>query len=247
MPVTVMAQNITAKVYRQTGTTGKAYGKMHIPQGKKYKVAIHPQSGVTVAVLRAHIDGQNIYLSTLDPYGETFWIDASEVEQNFLVRSSDGTDVVAVPVTADEETMMVEKRWFFYDASDARRNSLKYTSSVIANETLRESKTFAARPIYVMANPAKYGLAFVWLDQNTTTKDLPAGSLYVLGKVGSRGRQLNIVFEDEVDSESSGINDVRTSGRRQADDALYNLQGVRVEKPVKGSLYIRNGRKYVAE
>lgn len=36
------------------------------------------------------------------------------------------------------------------------------------------------------------------------------------------------------------------SGEAAADDAVYTLQGVRVERPAKGSIYIRGGKKYVA-
>lgn len=242
-----LAQNITAKVYRPNGSDGNYYGKMHIPMGKKYRIAMFPKSGTTVGVFRSHIDGQNIYLSSVDPYGNTFWIDATEVEQNFLVRSSDGTDVVAIPVTAAEDAAMVDNEWYYFEASDAKRNRLKYATVTIPNKTLRENTTYAGKPIYVMANPLNHGLAFIRLDQVNSTRDLVAGSLYLVGKAGTGVRQLNIVFENDIETETSGINDVPTLGPRQADDACYSLQGVRVEKPVKGGLYIRNGRKYVAE
>lgn len=247
LAVSVQAQNVTAKVYRQ-GSSGNAYGKLHLPKGQKYKVAMYPSDGVMVGVFRARVDGQNIYLTSVDPYGQTYWIDASEVEQNFVVRSSDGSDVVATPVTAAEEQRMDDEGWFFFDASEARRNGLKYAAAKISSETLRTQTATKDRPVYVMANPAKYGLAFAWLNQANSTKDLPAGSLYLVGKAGSRARLMNIVFENDVTDETTAINNDQVSVAAPAtDDACYTLQGLRIAEPQPGTLYIKNGRKFVAK
>jgi hypothetical protein len=248
MSVSVQAQNITAKVYRQTGTSGNAYGKLHIPQGGKYRMAMYPKSGVQVAVFRAHVDGNSIYLGFVDPYGGTYWIDATEVEQNFLVRTSDGSNVDVVPVTDAEDAEMKSKGYKYFDARKAERNDFKFSSEIIANKVLRKSSQYAHKPIYVMANPAKYGLAFAHIDQYASKDvNLPANSLYVVGDASSSVRQLEIVFGDEVYDQTTGIDEPKISERSHFDDAIYSLQGVRVEEPVKGNLYIRNGRKYVAE
>lgn len=247
LSASIQAQNITAKVYRQ-GASGNAYGKLHIPVGGKYKITMYPAADVLVGVFRAHIDGQNIYLSSLDPYGGTYWIDATDVEQNFLVRTSDGSDVVAVPVTADDETLMKQKRWFFYDASDARRNNFRYTTSGIDNATLREDSYFAGCPVYVMANPAKYGLAFAFLDKDAKTIAMPKGSLYVVGDEGSLARSLNVVFDDDVENEATAVTAPKSvASESTSDDACYTLQGLRIAEPLPGTLYIKNGRKFVAK
>ena len=186
---------------------------------------------------------------TLDPYGGDYWIDASEVEQNFLIRNNDGQDVVAIPATAEDEVMMEKKHWYFYDKSDARRNSFKYTTVTIDNETLRNNEPFTGCPIYVFANPTKYGLSFAWLNQYSTTNNLPANSLYVLGEEGSRGRLMNIIFEDEPDmtvDEATAIQSVSRGTISEDDGTVYTLQGVRVTQLKKGSLYIRNGKKFIA-
>lgn len=241
---------ITAKVYRESGANTAYYGKLHIPQGGKYRIAMFPKSNTVVGVYRAYIDGQDIYLSSVDPYGRIFWIDATETAQNFLVRTNDGSDVVAVPVTAEEDAEMKAKNYFYFNKSSARKNLLSWATEKVDHATLNESSTFSGRPVYVMANPARRGLAFAWLNATGTSYDLPAGALYLLGKKGSRIRELNIVFENDFEStdETTGIEDVEYKKEvRNFDDAIYTLQGVRVSEPVKGNLYIRNGRKYVAE
>ena len=55
---------------------------------------------------------------------------------------------------------------------------------------------------------------------------------------GSNAR-LTIVFEDETTTTIQGVT------TQKATDAIYNLNGLRVENPVKGGLYIVNGKKVV--
>ena len=43
-------------------------------------------------------------------------------------------------------------------------------------------------------------------------------------------------------SESTGISNAETSA---SNDAIYNLQGIRVDNPVKGNIYIKGGKKIV--
>ena len=244
-----MAQtSISAKVYRQSGANTAFYGKLHIPQGGKYRIAKNPSASTEVAVFRAYIDGQNIYLSLVDTYGKTYWIDATDCEHNFLVRTNDGSDVVADPVTAAEDAAMGDNGYFYYDSSDARRNQLRYTSAIVPNETLRESSIYKGRPVYVMANPAKRGLSFAWLNQESTSYDLPKGALYILGKVGSRARSVNVIFDDDFEGDETAITVPKHEVSEPASDgACYTLQGLRIAEPQPGTLYIRNGRKFVAK
>ncbi len=56
---------------------------------------------------------------------------------------------------------------------------------------------------------------------------------------------INIVFEDELQSEVSGINVKQITPSLNVNDAWYTLQGVRVDKPAKGGVYIQRGRKVI--
>lgn len=46
-----------------------------------------------------------------------------------------------------------------------------------------------------------------------------------------------------IKSTSTGINDIIGSDNNKADNAIYDLQGRRVSNPVKGGIYISNGKK----
>lgn len=58
---------------------------------------------------------------------------------------------------------------------------------------------------------------------------------------------LDIVYEDEAHGfdATTAINDVKTDTVTVDDDAWYTLQGVRVNAPARGGIYIHNGRKVV--
>ena len=66
-----------------------------------------------------------------------------------------------------------------------------------------------------------------------------------VGEAVSGGAKLAMVFEGfEDDNVVTGISDNLSAKPVLTDDAYYNLQGMRVEKPVKG-IYIHNGKKVV--
>ncbi len=46
--------------------------------------------------------------------------------------------------------------------------------------------------------------------------------------------------------DTAGIDNVTITDDADTTDIYYNLQGIRVEKPVPGNLYIRNGKKFIA-
>ena len=70
----------------------------------------------------------------------------------------------------------------------------------------------------------------------------PANKVYLpVPKAVAQGRsQLSIMFYDET----TGISSME-DGRWLMNNAVYDLQGRRVETPRKGSLYILNGKKVV--
>ena len=45
--------------------------------------------------------------------------------------------------------------------------------------------------------------------------------------------------------DGSGIESIDLSDSRSADDAIYDLQGIRVTRPQAGNVYIRNGKKFI--
>ena len=141
--------------------------------------------------------------------------------------------------------MEVNDYWY-YDATDNRRNALKYATTAISNETLKSS--YPKKYIYVMANPARNNLAFALINHQTGGHGLAAGSLYIVSRK-NYGARLNVVWDDASNADDAGVTAIApvNTSKANVDGALYTLQGVRVVAPVKGGLYIRNGKKFIAQ
>ena len=242
-----------------TGANAKyAYGRLYIPAGKgmKYYVDAKVEGTTTnVTLYSAHVDGTNIYMKLVDVVEGKYWIDATEIDQVFVVRTTevgaaagDAVKVTALPVTDKivAENGIVAADWF--EKALGQKNALKYATTKVKNQELQNNTEFKNYGIYVMANPQTRNLQFALLNQYDTTRDLNKGSLYVLSKkanVYNYAPELNVVWEDEAENDNfTGIDGVETAAENNG--AIYNLQGVRVNKAQKG-LYIQNGKKYVVK
>ena len=98
--------------------------------------------------------------------------------------------------------------------------------------------------LYRLTNVAGQGFGFTYFSGTT----IKVGQFFVAcSKKPSGSGRLTTVWLDEngnVESETTGI---ETIGINDADNAaIYNLQGVRVEKPRKG-LYIQRGKKIIVK
>jgi hypothetical protein len=228
----------------------RAYGKLFVPAGTgmKYYVDAEVADGKTgVNLFSATIDGADIRMKQVDIVDGKYWIDATEKNQVFVVRIEKTRESLTVEAkeatqeVIDAQPTLTDDDWF--DASLAKKNALRYTPSAIANQELQNNAEFKKKGIYVMANPKNNGLAFALLDQYNTKRNLAKGSLYVLSKTAIYAR-LNVVWEDEMDNDATAIKNVETVS--EDNDAIYNLNGVRVNGNQKG-IFIKNGKKIVVK
>ena len=66
-----------------------------------------------------YVDGTDIYLSKLDVQGGYFWIDAINTDHALVVRSTSNDDVVAEVVSAEQDAMMLDEGYYYFDQSEA--------------------------------------------------------------------------------------------------------------------------------
>lgn len=93
---------------------------------------------------------------------------------------------------------------------------------------------------YISANKA-----YLQYDTNIIDENAQIFGQDTDGEAVSGGAKLAMVFEGfEDDNVVTGISDNLSAKPVLTDDSYYNLQGMRVEKPVKG-IYIHNGKKVV--
>ena len=262
--------DIVADVYKKEGNT-YAYGKLYIPKGvgMKYMVAAEYDPDTrknAVQLYYGRIDNSNneIFMYNLPVIDGYYWIDCTDVDQVFVARTNTElksemkVEALAVPAEKDAEFTPGDADHYYWGAALAVQNQLRYATQDIIHSTLMDNAEFKDRNVYYMANPKKYGLSFIQFNKNekyTTTPSNPKyeigdfkvmaqKSLYVVGKVNTNAPELTIVFVDDenADGNLTGIENVKAES--QNSDAIYNLQGVRVNNAQKG-IYIMNGKKVV--
>lgn len=102
--------------------------------------------------------------------------------------------------------------------------------------------------LYIMSNPAKNKGFRV--DKNVVAKGgayiAPTWYFALLKNYGNDAAPARVVWLDDSQATAIfGVKEVKTA--ESNDDAIYNLQGIRVSAPVKGQLYIQNGKKFIAK
>ena len=254
-------EDIETKVYKSESME-YAYGKLYIPKGSnmKYKVSAEVTgTGVdavnNVQLYYGRIDKSKdaIYMHSLPTIDGYYWIDATDVDQAFMVRTkgkADGTVITAEPVTEEEDALFAadtDGDYVYFDANFAKYNQFRYNTQKISNQNLNSDAEFLDKEVYALANPRTDGFSFNHV--NKATNSLPAKSLYIVGKVSTAaGRVVNIIFDDEMTDETvTGIENVNVDAAANAESAdnaeIYNLNGVRVNSSAKG-IIIKNGKKY---
>lgn len=264
---------IIASVIKKEGNT-YGYAKLYIPKGvnMKYKVpakydATSDKNGVQLYYGRIDNSNNKIYMYSLPVIDDYYWIDATDVDQAFVLRTNSDIEpsatITAETVTNEDLATFAAgdpSEYYFFGAALAVQNQLRYNTAEIANQELRNNPEFAGRDVYVMANPltAAGGFAFAKFNKDATytkvvgdheigdLRWLSAKSLYIVGKVNAAAPNLEVVFEgdDNFDANTTGIDTVKNA--EQNSDAIFNLQGIRVNNAQKG-IYIMNGKKFVVK
>lgn len=169
----------------------------------------------------------------------------------YIAYSNDGKNVKLEKVTkVPAETGLVLKK--LNAATTATVPVLEDISSITENEleviNNRNRLVAVLEPCSVEDLLKGEGNAYI-LESDTkfskvvagvTTGVLAAGKAFLLyNAIGGGSTKMNI-----LDGEATAIKGVEVKATR-TDNAVYNLQGVRVNKPTANGLYIINGKKYL--
>ena len=240
------APTTTIPVYG-TATATYFYGKFTAPAGLD-NISIEKKGG-DVMVYSAFVDtDNNIYMDPLAlsdgnyiiAAGQTVIIRAkasafAEDEITEMTKPAGGREAkvgyTAVLATANPSTMR-------YNSEANIVNALKFAATVLSSDEI--ATTYVGKTLYAMKNPAAIG----YLDWGkvATSSYLPAGAVFVECTESTEAR-LNIIW---LDDNTTAIEDILNKENAQ-NGAMYTLQGVRISAPVKGQIYIQNGKKYLAK
>lgn len=91
-----------------------------------------------------------------------------------------------------------------------------------------------------MSNPSRVELPILENSDTRCTNEIKFNQVCV---DGSGAGSWAFYIHYKIDDTSTGISEI--TKENTASDAVYTLQGVRVSNPVKGQIYIKNGKKFI--
>lgn len=241
------AKQVTIEVAQKDGQYW--YGK-HFNATENYKIAKEAEDGAKVIVYGAYVDQSDkaIYMEQLHIINGYYWIPKNVP---VIVKSTSAEAVVADKYLGGNSSMNLKDATHY--VSEIAYLADETAGTALMNATTDKDWTVVAGPtntvnntnfdIYAMAKPEKHNIKWLSFKASTT---LPAGTFYVrcLKDGGAPAPELNVIWTDgSEESTATGIENV--NAKQQFDGEIFNLQGIRVSEPVKGQIYIQNGKKFM--
>jgi hypothetical protein len=132
-----------------------------------------------------------------------------------------------------------------YDVPYAEVDNI-YANMLVGVPTVTTvSPTDGSYTNFILSNGSN-GIGFYTLSK---TGDIAAGKAYLLLPTSTlpaaNARRINLLFDDEENKETTGVNDGR-SKMGEKSYSIYSLSGQRVKNPAKG-LYVKNGKKIIVK
>lgn len=229
------------------------YGKIQAPTTSNLTIAnrievegVEEANWPQVMVYSAFVDGkaQNIYMDALAQNNDQFIVEKGQAvvvrvknpnnPETYTKGTVTGKMSVVKAYTTDEESTMR------YNKTGNIVNDLQVSPIVFSSDYI--GTNYVGKTLYAMANPLKEG-KLLWQKVNKSSY-MPKGALFVETAETATAR-LNVVWLDGSEDVTGIIE--RLNDQKFNNDAIYNLQGVRVSAPVKGQIYIKNGKKFIVK
>lgn len=173
----------------------------------------------------------------------------AEVKNILPAASANGDEGRGVILYNKDETSVSGFGLFVADVHDTETLSdgnmlcanLTQNNNIGKNSDGKVNYLLNAQGTNVVTGEPVYGIAFY---KASKTAKLGPNKAY-LPMNSSAGAKMSMVFADEEveNSEATGITVVNS--KRTEDNAYYTLSGVKVERPTKSGIYIKNGKKVI--
>ena len=191
-------------------------------------------------VYSIYVDGDAAYFQACRTYDGKYIIQPAAMDR--------GNHVIIVTTEAKDVTVTRESRRLLYTYSG--QTSIAFDDVYDSKEgddlaaVQAGAGVTAGTYLYRLTNTTGQGFGFTFFKGST----IKEGQFFVAcSKKPSGAGRLNVVWLDEngnVESETTGIETIEANGADN--DAIFNMQGVRVDKAQKG-VYIQNGKKVVVK
>jgi hypothetical protein len=195
-------------------------------------------NAASVKLFSVYVDGDNAYFQACRTYNGKYFVAAGE---HVILKTTEAKDVNYVIDS------YAGSGWKDPDADQCVGfDDVKCLwADGVLGDIQRDLRMTAKDYLYRLTNTT--GLGFGFTEYSGTT--IKAGQFFVKCTKAPAAGRLNTVWLDEdgnvIDGEATGIETVKNIDANNG--AIYNLQGVRVDNPTKGGLYIQNGKKIVVK
>ena len=214
-------------------------------------------------------------LKVYDGYYELAKTDNEVIIAKVAKLSGDFTNTdIKVPVTTSDAALTNESLWTGLTNTELHIAQNVMTNQQLIDKTASDGVTpvdiyrtgegaeydgkTIAEDLYVMTDPTKYGgfeIKKIVITRGTGGKGayIGEGWYYMLLKhyAAAAAAPAHVIWMDadpETDPNTTGIFEMKHSVKENVkSNAIYTLQGVRVSAPVKGQIYIQNGKKFIAK
>lgn len=166
--------------------------------------------------------------------------------ENITAESGDDDCVIAIDLSKAAEALGVTVDDLVSDNTGyfkAQTSSGTYTNSGV---TPTSGYTFNADGAYASGGDGMFGISYTDEEWVTYMQSTPATSTWSVNtsfcfEVDGKQYVFNVTV---VDSETyTGIKDINVKNDKAG--KIYNLQGMEISNPVKGQIYIKNGKKII--
>ena len=183
-----------------------------------------------------YVDGETAYFQACRTYDGKYYV---PVNKPVIVKTSEAKEVKFKPCTFPTGVPTTGSLgWNDMYCSQPGDDLAKVQAG---------AKVAAGKYLYRLTNTDEIGFGFTFFS-GTNIKE---GQFFIACEKKPEGAgRLNEVWLDEdgnvIESDATAIKGVKKA-LDQNDGAIYNLQGVRVQKAQKGGIYIQNGKKFVVK
>lgn len=254
----------------QKGSENTAYGRFVFEAGKIYKIERRPNdANITYTLYTTYVEEDDYEGEATGTPGLTTinMLPMVSIDGNYYIDLSGSTKDLVVIIKANGSGVTKDLELEYEKVGAVPTvNAVQYTDDrvkvaqqVVTNQQLRDgtgstgidvltTAVLEANDLYAITNPANHnGIRANILDYKGSTKPfVNTGMFYVLAKKYDPIKAGRLIINWIDESDATAIVAAKTTVKSD-DNAIYTLQGVRVNSVKKGQLYIKNGKKYIAK
>ena len=238
------------------------YYNKFAPKAEQYIIPRYQDNDAVVTVYSAYYDKNRFTAPDDDSDGQLdLYMNPLRLQ---TVEGVDGTNVSAYVINANECVIIRSTKnqqvQMFEDANGYdggiqtigtmtahQANDLRYSQQLVNEWGIQNNYTdsygnvLKNYAIWTWLNPATQGFSF------GLAKDLYKGDVYVLGsRTLTPAARINVIWTDGDGSDNQTTAILSKLAETQpTQEGIFTLHGVRVSNPVKGGVYIKNGKKVI--